>query len=200
MKTIEIAASPRSVSGKAENKQIRKSGMVPCVMYGNGEPVHFSLKMLEVDRALASANTFIYKIDLDGKSHQAILKDSQFHPTLDTVIHMDFVEISDSTPVEVSLPVKLTGTAKGVREGGRLITLIRKINVRGIPFNLPETVDVDITNLGLGRTIKVADVDFGDLNITTSKSRGVAAIEIPRAAKEAMAAAKKAEKEGGKKK
>lgn len=197
MKTIEISGTFRTDTKKATTKKLRREGNIPCVMYGLGNSSHFSLQTLDINRILQSSDTFIYKIDLDGSRKQAILKESQFHPVTDEVIHMDFLEIGEGVPVEVAIPISLIGSASGLQDGGRLVTLLRKMRVKGLPADLPETIEVDISSLELGRTIKVSDIDFGDVQVITPTTQGIAAIEIPRAAKTVVEEGEEEAEEGG---
>lgn len=186
MKVIELKGTARANTGKSNTKKVRNAGLVPCVMYGLTDPTHFSLDSVSVDKMLSRPETFVYEIDIDGSSRRGIIRDSQFHPTTDACIHIDFLEVVEGRPAVVQLPIRLLGTAKGVLNGGRLVTLMRKLKVRGVPADLPDFIDIDVTDLGLGQTKKVADIDFGSLEIMTPSSTGVAAVDIPRAARQAL--------------
>jgi large subunit ribosomal protein L25 len=191
MKTIELKGSARTETGKAAMKKIRRAGLVPAVIYGQGEPTSVSVDFQGLQKVLFSPDSFIVKLDIDGKNTDAIVRESQFHPVNDRVLHVDFLRVSDQEPVEVELPIKLVGTSVGVLGGGRLVPMLRKIKVKGMVANLPDRVDVDITALEMGKTIRVGEVSIDGLNITSPASAGIAIIEIPRAVKQAEEANKK---------
>lgn len=191
MKTIQLNGSSRSETGKAAMKKIRRAGSVPAVIYGQGEPVSVSVDFQGLQKVLYSPESFIVNLDIDGKNVDAIIRDAQFHPVNDRVLHVDFLRVTDSQPVEVELPIKLVGTSKGVLGGGRLVPMLRKMKVKGMINSLPDRVEVDITNLEMGKTIRVGEVSIEGLNITSPASSGIAIIEIPRAVKQAEEAAKK---------
>lgn len=185
MKTYQIEGTKREELSKAANKNLRlKEIRIPAVLYGKDEPVHLSVDYVMFEKSIEVPDAFIYEINLEGQTHSAILKDTQFHPTTDKVLHIDFLELSDGKEVEVKLPIELVGNSKGVLNGGKLLTLMRKIKVTGDPFKLPEIVEIDISDLGLGRTITVSDVSIEGLNITSPASAGIAMVEIPRALKQ----------------
>lgn len=181
MKTFEITGQIREHGTKGDLNYMRKNERVPAVMYGHGDPVMMSFDRVQVDKALNTPATYILQVDLDGKKVDTIIRETQFHPVTDRVIHLDLMRITDKDEIELQLPVKLTGSAAGVLEGGKLMQIMRRIKVRGIPAKLPEVVEVDISELGLGKTIKVSDVPFEGMTITSPAGAGIAAVEIPRA-------------------
>lgn len=191
MKTVELKGAKRSETGKAAMKKIRRAGHVPAVIYGQGEPTAVSVDFQALTKVLHSADTFIVNLDLEGTVTQAIVREAQFHPVNDKVLHVDFLRVSDAAPVDVELPVKLVGTAKGVLAGGRLVPMLRRVKVRGLVNELPDKVEVDISGLDLGKTFRVGEIPTEGLNITTSAAAGIAIIEVPRAVKQAEEATKK---------
>jgi large subunit ribosomal protein L25 len=197
MKTIELKGTKRAETGKAAMKKIRRAGNVPAVIYGQGEPTSVAVGFMPLTKLLASPDTYIVNIDLDGQGTKAILRDAQFHPVTDQVLHVDFLRVTDAEPVEVELPVKLLGTAAGVLQGGKLVPMLRKVKVKGMINSLPEFVEVDITNLQLGRTIRVGEISLDGLTITSPASAGLAIIDIPRSVRQAQ---QEAAKDDGKKK
>ena len=193
MKTIELTGTQREGLGKTNSKHLRRTGNVPCVLYGSGEPVHFSLPMNGLKKAIYTPDTFVVNLQLGGESMKCIIKDSQFHAVKEEVTHVDFLRVVDDVPVEVELPVVLKGTAKGVLAGGKLAQMMRKIRLKGMPSSLPEEVVVDVTKLSLGKTIKVYDLNLPGLTITSPAAAAVAAVNIPRSLKSAGSAAEEEE-------
>lgn len=183
MKTIEITAATRSGSGKTAAKDIRNAGKVPCVIYGNGDPVHFSADYLSLERALYSPETFLVKLTVDGTAMDAVIREAQFHPVTDRILHVDFYRVVSERPVVVELPIRLTGTAAGVVKGGILQPLMRKLKVSGLISSLPEQVTIDVTPLELGKTIKVESLNIEGLTIVSPAAAGVATVLVPRSAK-----------------
>lgn len=191
MKTVELQGTPRTQVGKAAMKKIRRAGNVPAVVYGKGEPMSVEVDFMAVHKMLHSPDTYLVNLAVDGKVTPAIVRDAQFHPVNDRVLHVDFLRVSDSDPVEVELPIQLVGTAKGVLAGGRLVPMLRKIRVRGLVNALPDKVTIDISHLDLGKTIRVGDVEFEGITITSPASTGIAIIEVPRAVRQAEESGKK---------
>lgn len=191
MKTVELKGSVRNVTGKAAMKKIRRAGHVPAVVYGQGEPAQIQVEYQALHKLLHSADSFLVNLDIDGTITSTIMREAQFNAVSDNVIHVDFLRVTESEAVEVELPIKLVGVSKGVLAGGRLVPMLRKLKVKGIASQLPDSVSIDISGLELGKTIRVGEVDLPGLNITSPASSGVAIIEIPRAVKQAEEAAKK---------
>jgi large subunit ribosomal protein L25 len=197
MKTIEVKAQNRTGLGKSQTKNIRKGGLVPCVVYGNGETLHFSTEPLEV-RDLIYTNEFRKaSINLDGKTIECIVKDVQYHPVSDAILHIDFQTLIPGKLVKVNLPLKLVGTSEGQKVGGILVQKMRKLQVFAKPESLSETINVDITTLELGKSLRVRDIKLSEgVEAITNGSIPVASIDIPRALRSAQT---KAANEGKKK-
>lgn len=183
MKTIEVTGTARTSTGKNANKKVRAQDMVPAVVYGQGEPANVALDYQSIKKALYSPETYIVALNVDGNSSKTIIREAQYHPVTDNILHVDFLRITDEDQVEVALPIRLTGNAVGLLAGGKLVPLMRRLKVRGLPSELPDAVEVDITHLELGKTIRVGDLDEENLEITANPSSGIAIIEIPRAVK-----------------
>lgn len=186
MKEIKLSGQKRNDLGKKASRLMRKEGLVPCNLYGekkeNGLPVavSFSSPMSELRKLVYTPNIYGVELTIDGEKHLAVLKDLQFHPTTDALLHVDFYEVTEEKPIVMGVPVKLSGLAQGVRDGGRLNMSIRKINVKA-PFNkMPETLNIDVTNLQLGKAIKVGDLSFEGLELVTSKEVVVCSIKATR--------------------
>ena len=151
MKSITINGSTRKVLGKKSTKELRKQEMVPCVLYGEGEPIHFSAKELDFSKLVYTPNAHTVKIILEKKELDAILQDIQFHPLSDKILHVDFYQLSENKEVSMEIPVKIEGSAPGVLiSGGVLILNQRKLKVKALPKNLPDFITADISKLELG--------------------------------------------------
>ena len=173
--------------GKSQTKNIRKGGLIPCVVYGNGETLHFSTEPLEI-RDLIFTNEFRKaNIILDGKNIECIVKDVQYHPVSDAILHVDFQTLSAGKVVKVSLPIRLVGTSEGQKVGGTLVQKMRKLQVFAKPESITETINVDISLLELGKSLRVRDIKLEEgVEAITNGSIPVASIDIPRALRSAQ--------------
>ncbi|MCB0842567.1 MAG: 50S ribosomal protein L25 [Bacteroidetes bacterium] len=188
MKTTELQAQARETVGKKENKALRNSGQVPAVLYNNSEATHIYVDYKELQPILFARDTYIIKLNVDGKDSNAIIREAQYHPVTEKILHVDFLQVTDEKPVVLTLPVNLVGSPVGVSKGGKLVTKLRRIKVKGIPSQLPEKVEINVSQLDLGQTIKIVDANIQGLEIVTNASTGVASVEIPRALRSAGAA------------
>ena len=195
MKTIEIKGTARVVGGKKAAKQLRKQGFVPCNLYGekkgeNGLPeaTAFSVTDGELRKLLYTPDIYTVKLDIDGQQCLAILKEAQFHPVNDNVLHVDFYQITDEKPIVMEVPIKLNGLATGVKAGGKLSASVRKLKVKAVHTAIPERLDIDVTNLELGKTIKVGELSFEGLELVTSPSVVVCQVKMTRNARSAASA------------
>jgi len=200
MKEINVSGKKRTDIGKKASKLLRKEGMIPCNLYGekkgdNGLPeaMSFMAPMTELRKAVYTPHVYVVNLNIDGTEHKAIIKELQFHPTSDALLHADFFEINETKAITVGLPVNLTGHAQGVRDGGRLSLSIRKINVTAPYKNIPEKLDIDVTDLQLGKAIKVGSLSFEGLEIATPKEVIVCSVKATRASRSAAAEAAAAE-------
>ncbi len=196
MKEIAINGQKRETTGKKASKLVRKEGLVPCNLYGEkkdekGLPqaVSFVVPFAELRKAVYSPHVYVVNINLDGKEHKAIIKELQFHRTTDALLHAEFFEVTAEKAMTVGIPVKLNGLAQGVREGGKLNQSIRKIDVTASYKNIPEILEIDVTNLGLGKAIKVGELSFEGLTLSTPAQVVVCSVKETRASKSAAAAA-----------
>ena len=195
MKEINVAGQKRTALGKKASKQLRKEGLVPCNLYGeatqDGKPVAlaFAIPMANLRKVVYTPHVYVIALDIDGERHTAILKELQFDPVTDAVIHVDFLEVNDTKPITIGIPVKLVGLAQGVRDGGRMNLSIRKINVTAPYQQIREHLDVDVTALKIGKSIKVGELSYEGLEIATSKEVIVCSIKMTRQAAAAAAAA-----------
>ncbi len=199
MKQISINGTVRTELGKKAAKAIRNSGNVPCVLYGekkdaNGQPeaIHFTVSEKEINKLIYTPHIYLVDINIDGEDHKGILKEVQFHPVKDNVLHVDFLEVHAEKPIVMGVPIAPQGLAEGVRAGGRLITMVRKLNVKALYSAIPEKLNIDVTALQLGKSIKVGDLHFENLELVTPKEVIVCTVKMTRAAMGAAAAAAKA--------
>ena len=196
MKEISVKGQKRTATGKKASKKLRKEGMVPCNIYGekkgeNGLPEAFAFtaSFAELRKAVYTPEVYVVNLDIDGEAHKAVIKELQFHPTTDALLHADFYEVNEQKPITIGIPVKLNGLAQGVRDGGKLNLSIRKINVTAPYKQIPEVLNIDVTNLQLGKAIKVGALSFEGLEIATSPEVVVCSVKATRASRSAAAAA-----------
>ncbi len=196
MKEIVIKGQKREATGKKASKLMRKEGLVPCNLSGEekdekGLPkaLAFSAAFTELRKVVYTPHVYVVVIDIDGKQRKAIIKELQFHPTTDALLHADFYEVNETKDITVGIPVKLNGLAQGVRDGGKLNLSIRKIDVTAPYKNIPEILNIDVTNLGLGKAIKVGELSFEGITLATPAQVVVCSVKETRASKAAAAAA-----------
>ena len=196
MKSIEIKGSLRTDLGKKGTRELRKNNGVPCVLYGvqkgeNGLPVatHFTVTVDGLRKLVYTPNIYLVNLDIDGTVVTAIMKDIQFHPVTDAILHVDFLQVEENKPVMMEVPVQLEGLAEGVRAGGKLALQIRKLKVKATYNAIPERLVIDVTPLGLGKTIKVGELSYEGLELMNAKDAVVCAVKLTRAARGAQAAA-----------
>ena len=198
MKSISISGSSRTEVGKKATNALRNAGLVPCCIYGvekdeNGNPVTkaFSVPTEGLRKLVYTPDIHIVDLTIDGKAVKAIMKDIQFHPVKDTILHVDFYQVTEEKPIVMAVPVKLEGLADGVRAGGKLVQVQRYLKVKAIYTAIPEILTVDVTSLGLGKSIKVGDLSYEGLELVSAKESLVASVKTTRASAAAAAAAKK---------
>ena len=187
MKTFELSGEVRENLGKKATKAVRVSENIPCVLYGGKDNVHFTVSASAVRKLIYTPEVYVVDLTIGKNKTKAIMKELQFHAVTDKVQHIDFLEIDEKKPVVVELPVKLTGLAEGVKAGGKLSLEMRKLKVKGIYTNIPESITVDVTNVGLGKSIQVGKLALKDLEILNSKMSVVAQVKLTRAARGAAA-------------
>ena len=193
MKEINVKGTARAAFGKKAAHEIRKANAVPCNLYGeakdeNGAPVAlpFTVTNDELRNLIYSPDIYAVNLNIDGKECKAILKEIQFHPVKDNVLHVDFYEITDTKPIVMEVPIKLNGLAEGVKAGGRLAASVRKLKVKALPKDMPDEVVLDVTSLGVGKSIKVQDIHVEGVEILNAKSVVVAQVKLTRAARAAQ--------------
>ena len=191
MKTFELKGTVRTDLGKKATKAVRVKQSIPCELYGGKDNVHFEVTASAVRKLIYTPEIFLVSLDIEGKKVEAIMKDLQFHPVSDKVIHIDFVEVSPKKPIIMEVPIKLEGLAEGVRAGGKLALQLRKLKVKALYNVIPERLVVDVTSLGLGKTVKVGELSYEGLELINAKEAVVCAVKLTRAARGAAATAGK---------
>ncbi len=214
MEVFQLTAEPRTDLGKKAAKALRSEGKIPVVLNG-GEiitlPYKGSLKPGEkiveiangrglvttdltvtqeaVRKLVFTPDIFAIELTVNGEKKMAVLKDIQFHPVKDTILHIDLLEVTDKKPVTIEVPVRLEGHAEGVKAGGKLTLSMKKIRVKAVYTQIPERLVINVDNLGLGKTLQIADLHFDGLELTNAKNAVVCSVQLTRAARGAAAAA-----------
>lgn len=194
MRTIDVKGTARTIAERSSEqaralKAIRKNNGVPCVLYGAGENVHFTVTNEGLRNLVYTPHIYVVNLDIDGKVVTAIMKDIQFHPVKDTILHVDFLQINEVKPIVMEVPVQLEGLAEGVKAGGKLQLQMRKLKVKALYTNIPEKLIVNVSHLGLGKAIQVKELAFENLELLNAKEAVVCAVKLTRAARGAAAAA-----------
>jgi len=182
MQTIKVAGNARPAVGKKATKAVRNEGGIPCVIYGDAENVHFSTTHKDVKGLIYTPDFKIAEIEVDGTTHKCILKDAQFHPVKESILHLDFLKLEDGKPVILEVPVRFKGSSPGVKLGGALQQSLRRVKIRTTPENMVDELIGDISSLGLGEAIRVRDLELPEgVVVTNAPAIPVAAVEVPRA-------------------
>jgi large subunit ribosomal protein L25 len=182
MKTIEIKGSFRTDLGKKSSKQIRKTGNVPCVIYGKEQNIHFHAPELSFKNLIYTPEAHLVNLNIENKVHKAVLKEVQFHPVSDKILHADFVEVFEDKPVVINIPIKVSGDSAGVIAGGKLNIKKRSLKVKGLPNDLPEYLQIDITDLKIHESVKVGDISYNKIELLDPKKIMVLTIATSRVA------------------
>jgi large subunit ribosomal protein L25 len=189
MKTITIEGQLRTETGKKATRQFRSQGLVPGVIYGGGKELTFTAPLLAFKTLVYTPQFQLAEIKLDGKAYNCILKDLQFDKVNDTLAHVDFLELSNDRPVVATIPIKFTGVAQGVKDGGKLIIKMKSLRVKTLPQYLKENIEVNVTNLELNGNIRVEDVKEANFEILNSPRIPIASAVLTRELKQVEAAA-----------
>ncbi len=193
MKTVEIIGYRRANLGKSDAQKVRDEGMVPCVLYGGNEQVHFIAPMILFRDLVYTNEAHFVHVNIEGEEAQAILQEVQFHPVSEIILHADFLRISNDRKIKMQIPVRLVGQAPGVAKGGALVRKRAALKVYGFAKDMPDHIDIDVSSLDFHHAIKVGDMKIDKLEFLDPKAAAIAAVEVPRAAKmaaeEAAAAA-----------
>lgn len=180
MRSISIEGKSREELGTKSAKQLRREGMVPCVIYGAGENIHFYTDSRNFKDLLYTAEAMLCVINIDGKEYKTVVRDSQFHPVSSEVEHVDFFQITDGKPFEVVVPINLVGNARGVRNGGKLKSSLRKVKVLATEENMPGLIDLNIDDLRIGQSMRVSDIKAEGFEILGDPGRSVVAVKTSR--------------------
>jgi large subunit ribosomal protein L25 len=182
MKSVSLSGSPRENVGKKDAATLRNQDLIPCVLYGGDKQYHFYVVVNEVKKVVYTPEVYKVELDLNGEKHWGIIQEIQFHPVSDKILHIDFLEMFDDKVMRVGLPLRMTGSAIGVRNGGKLNINFRKLTVKGFPNKFPESIEVDISKLRIGQKIRVKDVNTGDLVIVENPEAVICSIKTARGA------------------
>lgn len=187
MKTFELSAKRRETLGKKISKELRLQESIPAVMYGGKDNMALTLTQAGVRKLIYSPEIFLINLDIEGDKRTCILQEIQFHPVTDQIIHIDLLEVFPQKPIVIEVPVQLEGHAIGVRAGGKLSLDMRRLKVKGLYENIPEKLVIDVTKLGLGKTVQVGQLKYDNIEILNAKNAVVAAVRLTRAARGAAA-------------
>ena len=183
MKIVEIIGYKRANLGKTESKRLRGESFVPCVVYGGKEQIHFSAPMILFRDVVYTPEARFVELNIEGEIKKAILKDIQFHPVSEVILHADFLELFDDKPIKMSIPVVTQGIAPGIQTGGRLIMKMPRVMIKSLPKDMPESINVDVSKLELGKTIKVGDLAPQEYEVLTNPMVSICSVDVPRAMK-----------------
>lgn len=190
MEIVAVKGQVRSDVGKKSSKAVRKEGLVPCVIYGTHDTKHFTIDPKAVKPLIYTPDFKLAEIELDGNTHKCIVKDIQFHPVTDEIVHLDFLSLSDGQKVKVEVPLKFEGVSPGMKLGGKLQQNLRRVKIKTTPEHLVDSLVLDISHLELGQAVRVRDIaEIEGIEIMSPPGTPIASIEIPRALRSATAAA-----------
>lgn len=180
MKSVSISAAKRVDLGKKEAKLSRAAGNIPCVIYGGKTNQHFTVKENALNNLVYTPNVYSVAIDIEGTSINALIKDIQFHPVTDRILHIDFIELVPGQAVNTLIPIVFEGSSIGVRNGGKLRKTLRKLSIRSTPENLPDNITIDITPMTIGEKVYVKDLEAANFDILTAGSSVIVAVKTAR--------------------
>ncbi len=193
MDKVHITGEIKTSSGKTANNTLRREGKLPAVIYGQNDNIMFSTTAKDVKDLIYTPDFKLAEIKLNGEVHKCILKDIQFHPVSEEILHLDFLKLYDGVPVKLEVPIRFKGSSAGVKLGGKLIQQLRKVKIKTTPEHMVDTLYADISHLGLGQAIRVKELIANDkIEVMNNPAIPIATIEIPRALKSATAAEAKA--------
>jgi large subunit ribosomal protein L25 len=185
MKSIAISGSPRENVGKRDAKELRYQGLVPAVLYGGATQTHFSVSAADLKAVIYTPVVQFIDLDIAGTTTQAIIKDLQFHPLTDEVLHVDFLQLDENKPVTIEIPIALTGTSPGVKMGGKLVQKLRKLRVKALPGNHQDNIEVSIEGLEVGKSVRVGEIQVPNLTITNAAEDTIVSVTTSRALRQA---------------
>jgi len=181
MESISISGSKRKSLGKADAKAVRNAGLVPCIVYGGKEEVHVQIDERAFNKLVFTPDQYLVNLDVDGTGYNVIMKAIQYHPLTDRIIHVDFQELA-GRPVKMTLPILTKGQSKGVLAGGRLRIVRRNVKVQGLPEDMPSFIELDISNLRIGKSIKIGDLKIPGITFLADDNQIIVAVRMKRGA------------------
>ncbi len=196
MKSLKIVGQKREGLGKKDAKKLREQGLVPGVLYGKDEVTHLAVPFSDIRPFVYTPNVFLIDLEIDGEVYKAMIQDVQWHPVEEQILHIDFLKIEEDKPMKIGVPVKLVGTAKGIKAGGKLKINMRKLRVKALAANLPDAIEIDVTKLAIGDSIKVGQLQRENLEFLDNKSNLIVGVVSTRVAKSAMMLPEDEEEEG----
>lgn len=182
MKTVSISGSSRSNVGKKDAKALRNAKLVPCVLYGGKEQIHFAVPEADFKKLIFTPDVFIVDVDVEGKKYSTILQETQYHKITDRLIHADFLEIIPGKPITVDLPVRTSGTSPGVRNGGRLLKKMKTVRVKGLVEKMPEDITISIDKLQIGNAVRIEHVKIDGLTLVSAPKNTIVSVATTRVA------------------
>ena len=182
MKVVSVSGSPRENVGKKDARRLRREGLIPCVLYGGKEQIQFFTPEVSFKDIVYTPEACLLNLEIDGKTYDVVLQDIQFHPVSDAILHVDFLQIFPDKPVKVDIPITMVGTSPGVIKGGKLQVKLRKLKVRALPADLPDTIEVSIAKLNIGDTFKVGQLSLENVEFLDPEHAVVVLIKSARAA------------------
>jgi large subunit ribosomal protein L25 len=185
MNSVAISGSPRENVGKRDAKELRYQGLVPAVLYGGATQTHFSVAAAEIKPVIFTPEVNFIDLDVAGAKTQAIIKDMQFHPLTEELIHIDFLQLNEGKPVTIEIPIKIVGTSPGVKMGGKLVQKLRKLRVKALPKDHLDNIEVSISELEVGKSVKVSEISLPNLTITNAQEDTVVSVTTSRALRQA---------------
>lgn len=195
MQTFQLEGKVRDHVGRRSAMDARAEAMVPCVLYGDGENIHFEVAKSALKNLVYSPNVYKVQVTVNGGSHECLMREIQFHKVTDEILHIDFLKLNPSKKVTCVVPVKLEGQSVGVKNGGKLVQRLKKVTVKAFPKDLVDKVTLDITDLDINKTTRIGDINIANVEVLGSKSIPIATIASPRALKTAATDDKAAAKE-----
>lgn len=197
MNIVALNVEPRTELGKKGTKAVRNAGKIPCVLYGGGQPMHFSLGAKSVKPLIYTPQFKLAEITLEGTKYKAIVKEVTFHPVSDEITHIDFLQLVEGKSIKLEVPIQFKGAAPGVKVGGKLQQALRRVKIKTTPEHIVDKVTLNISSLELGQAIRIRDIEPAEgVEILNAPGIPVAVIETPRALKSAAAAAEKSDTAG----
>ena len=182
MKTVQLSGSLRANVGKKDASSLRSAGLVPCVLYGQGQQTHFSVKQVAIEKIVYSPDVYQVELNIDGKTAVGIIQELQQHPTKDTIQHVDFLELNETKTIRIKLPVRLVGSSPGVMAGGKLMLVFRSLQCVGLSKDLPEAIILDISSINIGDAIRVNSINIPGITFLDPANAVVVSVKMARGA------------------